>query len=85
MVCALSFLREHDGANNGNDGGEGRGAFCMRAMWLPVHVGRASGRVFTRLSCVVQQDGDDNDGCMLHYEKLWYLFYRYLCVSHGTT
>jgi hypothetical protein len=29
VVCGLSFLREHNGANNGNDGGKGRGAFSM--------------------------------------------------------
>ncbi len=63
MVCALSFLREHDGANDGNDGCEGRGAFSMRAVWLPVRVGCTSGRVFIRLSRMVRQDGDDDDGC----------------------
>jgi hypothetical protein len=27
VVCGLSFLRENDGVNDGNDGGEGMGAF----------------------------------------------------------
>ncbi len=30
MVCALSFLREHDGANNGDNKGKGRGAIPGR-------------------------------------------------------
>ncbi len=33
----------------------------MHAAWLPQHVGRASGHVYTRLSHVVQQDGNDDD------------------------
>ncbi len=32
----------------------------------------------------VTRDLDTYDGA-LRYEKLWYLFYRYLCVSPGTT
>ncbi len=65
VVCSLSFLREHNGANDGNNGGGGKGmeAFSMHAAWLPVRVGHGSGRVFTRLSRVVRQDGDDDDGC----------------------
>jgi hypothetical protein len=49
--------------------------------------GRATATAMKRAMVTAMRvaDNEEGNGDVLGYEKLWYLFYRYLLVPHGTT
>jgi hypothetical protein len=65
VVCALSFLREHNGGNDGNNGCEGRGAFSMHAAWQEGN-NDVEGRRRFRLRGGENRREDQDLACGLH-------------------